>query len=622
MIEKSNNPSSINNCNNRIATSLIPLLPKKKNSVMSPYGIKAVLSMAAEGASGESLNEILSVLGMGSLDEVRKTVFALYNDKVKAFTIANSLKLCKGKEKLELQNDFRRTIKEDYKAVIEEEDSNDLAKLTLTNNVQFKAKWLVDLNIDKSSGIRTFSNADGSTSLPVFLKYEGKLIKYCNGYAEEYGGERIKAVALPYKFNGSAIPYELILIDTRIDLTEDSIAYILDNLHYNRKFELTFPEFTIKGKYDLVPVMKQLGLKRIFDDGIGELNKIATEPLYVNKFEQEAEIIVDRVGTVARAKTSMDMMTLCMPEISPEVEFVDPFHYILRNTTNGEILFVGKVNKLEDAEIDRSIFDESEETPKAGLLPWIDFAQILKNKDRKPVAEEDIPEITDSDGVLSIRRIKSAEINVPEGIRIIDRNSILFDKENLEYINLPESLEWIDDEAFRGCKNLKRIVIPANVQRIGRNAFVGCVALEDIVIKGNPEFNEDVFDDTPWKKKALENTDALIVGNKLLAVRADVTEYTIPENVKVICRGAFQNTMIKRVIVSEGVQKIGDQAFHSSKLEYISLPKTLRNFGSSPFGRCKYLREVVILEELKRRNGRAFCNLPNCSFTFINVSED
>ena len=120
MIEKSNNTHSINNCNNRIATSLIPLLSKKENFVVSPYGIKTVLSMAAEGASGESLNEILSVLGMESLDEVRKTVFALQNDKVKAFTSNNNLKLCKGKEKLELQKDFRRVIKEDYKADIEE----------------------------------------------------------------------------------------------------------------------------------------------------------------------------------------------------------------------------------------------------------------------------------------------------------------------------------------------------------------------------------------------------------------------------------------------------------------------------------------------------------------------
>lgn len=616
MKDRNTNYNSINNRNNRIATNLIPLLSKQENSVMSPYGIKTVLSMAAEGASGESLNEILSVLGMGSLDEVRKTVFSMQDDTTKAFTSDNSLELYKGCEKLELLKDFRRIMKEDYKADIKEEDSAGSVILTLTNNVQFKAKWLIDLNIDKSSGVRKFRNADGTKSVPVFLKYEGNLIKYCNGYAEEYGGKRVKAVALPYKFNGSAIPYELILIDTHIDLTEDSIAYILDNLHYNRKFELTFPEFTIKGKYDLIPMMKQLGLQRIFDDSIGELNKIATEPLFVNKFEQEAEIIVDRVGTVARAKTSMCMMACCMPEISPEVEFEEPFHYILRNTTTGEFLFVGKVNKLEDVEIDRSIFDEPEETPSMGL-PWFDLAEIFRNKNREPVAEKDIPEISDNSGVLRVHRIKSSEINVPEGIRIIDGSSILFDKEKLECINLPESLELIDDEAFKGCKNLKRIIIPDNVQRIGRRAFEGCLALETVVIKGNPEFDDDVFDDIPWKQKALENTEAIIVGDKLIAVRPDITEYTVPENIKVICKEAFKNTKIKRVKVSEGVQKIGDQAFHSSNLEYISLPKSLKYFGSSPFGRCKYLKEIVVLEDLKRRNGRAFCNLPNCTFTFF-----
>ena len=141
--------------------------------------------------------------------------------------------------------------------------------------------------------------------------------------------------------------------------------------------------------------------------------------------------------------------------------------------------------------------------------------------------------------------------------------------------------------------------------------------LEDIVIKGNPEFNEDVFDCTPWKKKALKETDAIIVGNKFIAVNPAIEEYTVPGNIKVICKEAFKNSNIKRVIVSEGVEKIGEQAFHSSKLEYISLPKSLKSFGASPFGRCKDLREIVVLEELKRRNGRAFANLPNCSYTFI-----
>lgn len=616
MIGKNSNPNSINNRNNKIATSLIPLLSKQENSVMSPYGIKTVLSMAAEGTTGESLNEILAVLGMESIDELRQTVFSMQNDKTKAFASDNILRLCKGKEKLGLIEDFKRIIAEGYKAEITEENSDGRATLTLVNNVNFKAKWLVDLNIDKSSGIRKFNNVDGTKSLPIFLKYEGKQIKYCNGYAEEYGGERVKAVALPYKFNGSAIPYELILVDTNIDLTEDSIAYILENLHYNSKFELTFPEFTIKGKYDLIPIMRKLGLERIFDSNIGELNKIATEPLFVNRFEQEAEIIVDKVGTVARAKTSMSMMTCCMPEISPKVEFEDPFYYILRNTTNGEILFIGKVNKLEDAEIDRSIFDEPDEDSNAGL-PKFDLADFFNPKKLKPVGERDIPEISDYGGVLSIHRLKSPEINVPEGIRIIERHSILFDKEKLECINLPETLELIDDEAFKGCKNLKRIVIPANVQRIGRNVFDGCVALEDIVIKGNPVFNEDVFDCTPWKKKALEKSDVIIIGDKLIAVNPEIEEYTVPENIEVICKEAFKNSKIKRVIVSEGVKKIGEQAFHSSKLEYITLPKSLKSFGASPFGRCKDLREVVVLEELKRRNGRAFANLPNCSFTFI-----
>ena len=35
-------------------------------------------------------------------------------------------------------------------------------------------------------------------------------------------------------------------------------------------------------------------------------------------------------------------------EIVEKIVFDKPFHYFLRNTTTGEIIYMGKVNKLED----------------------------------------------------------------------------------------------------------------------------------------------------------------------------------------------------------------------------------------------------------------------------------
>mgnify|MGYP003301787655 CR=1 FL=1 len=46
---------------------------------------------------------------------------------------------------------------------------------------------------------------------------------------------------------------------------------------------------------------------------------------------------------------------------------------------------------------------------------------------------------------MSIHRLKSPEINVPEGIRIIERHSILFDKENSKLLLLSREYTSYDN---------------------------------------------------------------------------------------------------------------------------------------------------------------------------------
>jgi len=51
---------------------------------------------------------------------------------------------------------------------------------------------------------------------------------------------------------------------------------------------------------------------------------------------------------------------------------------------------------------------------------------------------------------------------------------------SLESIDIPDSVEYIGDKAFFGCKSLKRINIPW-VIGIDGSAFIGCNALATIV---------------------------------------------------------------------------------------------------------------------------------------------
>ena len=53
---------------------------------------------------------------------------------------------------------------------------------------------------------------------------------------------------------------------------------------------------------------------------------------------------------------------------------------------------------------------------------------------------------------------------------------------NLTSVKLPDSLEYISDEAFAFCSGLKSIVLPDRVQKIGGESFANCVSLVSITI--------------------------------------------------------------------------------------------------------------------------------------------
>ena len=323
-------------------TSLLAQLSDNDNSVISPYGIAIVLAMAAEGANKNSLYEILNSLGFTSVEELRKAVTDSISNPCDAFTSENALTLLKGKDATELRETFKQILVNKYAADISEDSSAGETTIQLRNVATFKASWAVEMERDITAR-KCFHNADGSLCKPAFLSCTEEL-RY---YKDDEFWPTVKAVAIPYAVAGHRIPYELVLVDSEKPLTESLIGEMLSNMQQD-ECEVELPEFSIKSKYNLVPMMKKLGIKEIFEREMNALNSIATEPLYADAFTQKAEIQVDKNGTVAVAITCM---TLCLKggiSSRDKFRFNKPFCYFLRNTNTGETLFMGKVNQLTD----------------------------------------------------------------------------------------------------------------------------------------------------------------------------------------------------------------------------------------------------------------------------------
>lgn len=64
--------------------------------------------------------------------------------------------------------------------------------------------------------------------------------------------------------------------------------------------------------------------------------------------------------------------------------------------------------------------------------------------------------------------------------------------ENLQEVQLPDSIKYIGQGAFRCCGKLKEITIPKGVEIIGYGAFYECESLKEIIIPDNVKYIRDM----------------------------------------------------------------------------------------------------------------------------------
>ena len=150
--------------------------------------------------------------------------------------------------------------------------------------------------------------------------------------------------------------------------------------------------------------------------------------------------------------------------------------------------------------------------------------------------------------------------------------------------------------AFENNTSLKKLILPDGLVRIDPLAFCECINLEEIQF---PDTVEDVdfraFMDTPWFKNYAG--PELYVGNVFVKYFGDSPEVYIRPGTKTVAMNAFyKNNYIVKVVLPEGVQRIGTDAFSNcDNLEELVIPNSVEDIG--------YLRVCMYCQKLRKVSG-------------------
>lgn len=374
--EKASIDCLVEGCN-QLAVNLHKAFARNgKNAFFSPISVSSVLAMLLHGLRGDAESELRKCLGFENMENQAvansfQSYISSLNNFPDGYTVsyANSVVIHKDfsvdeQYKSDLSNYFKALcmeadfVKESESAVeqintwVKENTNNmiphlldsleDLTVMVLLNAVYFKGLWLKQFK-EKSTFMQYFYN-DGKED-------DAKLIEmmHLNESFMCVSKESYKVLQLPYK--GEEMAMLVILPNSREGLheiedllTPNFVSQIKNEMH-KEKMEVALPKFRLEYTNDLKDTFRELGVKKIFQCGAdyGGINN--SKELYVSQIVHKAVLEVNEEGCEASAATAVVMMCRALV-FHPEFIVDHPFAFMIYNTTNDLILFMGRVTEL------------------------------------------------------------------------------------------------------------------------------------------------------------------------------------------------------------------------------------------------------------------------------------
>ena len=177
----------------------------------------------------------------------------------------------------------------------------------------------------------------------------------------------------------------------------------------------------------------------------------------------------------------------------------------------------------------------------------------------------------------STRPVEDRDLQIPEYIeaygesyRVVEIGDDVFAwNTSIRTVTLPPSLQTIGKRAFQGCDSLVSINLE-NVKKIGVDAFNSCDLLKSVDLSSLFFIDEHTFSSC----YALESVK---ISEKTTSIGYDAFWY---------CERLFS------VIIPDGVESIGDNAFENCGLRKLTLGKNVKTIGDNAFASCSELLEI------------------------------
>ena len=351
------------------------------NLAFSPYSISSALAMTCAGARGETARQMEQALHFDQSQADLSPLMGQLDKAVKAAKGHNELNIANAiwpQKKYPFREDFLKLLKQDYGATVTPLDYvhnaerarvtinrwvdaqtrhkineiigpgvlDDMTRMVLVNAIYFKGTWLTPFPKEATESDSFYPGPGKHIRVPFMHLSE----------AFRYGeNDQLQWISLPYK--GDKL--EMLILLPR---DQDGIGQLEKNLNTKNlsawtsnmgteEVDVALPKFKITSEFRLADTLRAMGMQDAFNPTNADFSGMdgRLHWLYISAVLHKAYVDVYEKGTEAAAVTAVTVGVGAMPPIADKQFHADhPFIFMIRDTTTGSILFLGRVTRPRD----------------------------------------------------------------------------------------------------------------------------------------------------------------------------------------------------------------------------------------------------------------------------------
>jgi len=327
------------------------------NKILSPTSIRSILELLYIGSGGQAEKQLQTCLNSSKDDAYGRLA------KTRTFNTSNCVKICNiiyvpgsvalktnylklldgvaefdkldlsvpGKEVARINKLVETKTNSMIKDLLTDDSINGNTRMVALNVIYFKADWKYKFDKKKTIKGYNFTALTGKTTKVAMMTQKKKMHYYCSDDVHQ---------VLELRYMGDEFSMGFILPKDPKTVPQVGTSMINEYVQRLKKRELTvcIPKFVHETSFNLIPVMKNLGLNSLFTD-LDLSAMMDGGKTQVTTFVHKAKIIVDEEGTEAAAATAV----CCTESCTKSTNFIadHTFMYYIRHVATGEILFTG-----------------------------------------------------------------------------------------------------------------------------------------------------------------------------------------------------------------------------------------------------------------------------------------